>query len=100
MDALRVYATRGLVERISSEGRVLMMSVNSLRFSENVAHVHEEFVDGFRVDVEGLIEAAGDAGNTVEDSRSFLMEAWRSSRFSPSMASNFFKVSLAWSEVF
>jgi len=38
---------------------------NSLRFSGNIAHVHEEFVDGFRVDVEGLIEAAGDAGNTV-----------------------------------
>src|ERR1700757_3114611 len=38
----------------------------------NIAHVHEQFVDGFRIDVKSLVAAAGDAGDRVQGFAKFL----------------------------
>src|SRR5579862_5144413 len=38
----------------------------------NVAHVHDEFVDSFGIDVEGLVDAASDAGDVVQGFPEFL----------------------------
>jgi len=51
-------------------GRVLIVDVNSSGFGD-VPHIVEQFVDVFRIDVEGLIEPCGGIGHIRESAAKF-----------------------------